>query len=321
MPDPNGRLLDSACLEAEVLSAYVDAKLEPRERTQVEAHLARCADCYDLFSEVLRLQEAMSAAHPVKDAARGVMAPSVPRPDGNLAARGVFGRRTAVWGVAGGVLAAAAVVVLVARLQPTWWTGVDPKLADLVEAVGEERTVEARLTGGFKYGPLRPPVRSGGRTGPTDNLMLLAAAGRIREYAEKDPTPENLHASGVASLVIGDTDGAIRSLEQAIGLDAKRPEFANSLGAAYLSKYSGQGQAEDSSRALELVDRALQLSPDMPEARFNRALVLEATDDRRGALGAWEAYLRVDAQSGWATEARRRLAILQPSQTGSDAGR
>ncbi len=308
MPEQTGRLSGGDCLDPGMLSAYVDGTLDVHERAEVEAHLARCPDCYDVMSEVLRIQGGIRAARPLGDAALDVSGAPVHRPSHDMVVRGAFGRRKAVWGVAGTVLAAAAALV---RLQPVWWTGgVDPKLADLVEAVGEERTVEARLSGGFKYGPLRSPARSGGRADPTDNWSLLAAAGRIREVAEKHPTPENLHAAGVASLLIGDLDACIRDLERATKVGTTQSTIVNDLGAAYYSRYNSRGLQEDLPSALEAVDGALALDPELPEALFNRGLLLERMGGGRAAENAWEAYLRVDGRTQWASEARRHLAAL-----------
>jgi hypothetical protein len=302
MPDRLGRLSTGECLEPEVLSAYIDGTLEVRERAEVEAHLADCSDCYDVLSDVLRIREEASAARPVIDAP----------PSGVTIVRGMFGRRKVLLGVAGG-LAAAAALVLMVRLQPTWRTdGVDPKLADLVEAVGEERTVEARLTGGFKYGPLRSPVRSGGRVGPTDNWSLLAAAGRIREEAERNPTSENLYAAGVASLLIGNHDEAVRSLESANSRERGNARFQNDLAVAYLARASALGRAEDLARARDLTEHLRQSQPDFVEGAFTRAIVLDRTAGAESVRSAWHEYLSLDPSSAWAAEARARLAELGP---------
>jgi hypothetical protein len=300
------------------------------ERAAVEAHVATCADCYEIMSEVLHVQEEMSAERPGMDVTPDVSSTPaawnpareprrdapVPRPGGETrVVRGVFGRRKAVWSVVGGVLATAAALVLVVRLQPTWWTGgVDPKLADLVEAVGEERTVEARLTGGFKYGPLRSPVRSGGRAGPTDNWALLAAAGRIREEAEKDPTPENLHALGLAQVLAGQANEAIDTLSELAMRMPQSARLASDLAAAYIARAENYGAVEDNVKALQFAERATQLDPQMVEAWFNRALALKAIGSTEAVRAAWEDYLKHDSTSRWADEVRGRSRQLDPSK-------
>lgn len=311
MPDRTRRLSADECVHSETLSAYVDGKLEVRERAQVTAHLASCSDCYDLVSEVLRIQKELLAVRPVMGAAPEVSAAPVPLPSGDTVVRGAFGRRKAIWGVAG-VLAAAAAVVLVVRLQPTWWTGgVDPKLADLVDAVGEERTVEARLTGGFKHGPLRSPMRSGGRLGPTANWSLLAAAGRIREVAEKSSTPESLHAAGVASLLVGEYDEAVKTLEAVAARRAQDARVSSDLSAAYLARSAQLDQPDDLPRALAAAERSAAIDDSLIESWFNRALALERLHLRAQAIDAWTEYQQRDAGSPWRAESERRLAELR----------
>jgi hypothetical protein len=48
----------SSCPDAELLAAYVDGRATLAERSEIEAHLARCEDCYFVFSETVRTQQA-----------------------------------------------------------------------------------------------------------------------------------------------------------------------------------------------------------------------------------------------------------------------
>ncbi len=71
-------------------------------------------------------------------------------------------------------------------------------VAKLVAAVGNQRTIEGRLSGGFEHGPLLSATRSGPAE---ENLTLLAAAGELQRVAESSPSAEALHAFGVAQLL------------------------------------------------------------------------------------------------------------------------
>ena len=53
------------------------------------------------------------------------------------------------------------------------------------------------------------------------------------------------------------------------------------------------------------------LAPEMPEAAFDRAWLLDQLHLRGQAAAAWHRYLDLDADSPWAGEARERLAILE----------
>ena len=50
------------CLDTELLASYVDGRTTPEQRVEVEAHLARCEDCYFAFSETVQEQKAEGTA-------------------------------------------------------------------------------------------------------------------------------------------------------------------------------------------------------------------------------------------------------------------
>jgi CHAT domain-containing protein/tetratricopeptide (TPR) repeat protein len=62
--------------------------------------------------------------------------------------------------------------------------------------------------------------------------------------------------------------------------------------------------------AVAHAERALRSSPGFAEALFNRALALERLELRTAATRGWADYLRVDARSPWAAEARDHLHSL-----------
>src|SRR4029453_4168426 len=173
---------EAACPTSEALAAYIDRGVEAAERAQIEAHLADCDDCRLLIAQVLESHDGIDDAQ----AGKGRLLELPPSPK-RWKARTV-----------GSLVAAAAALLVVVQIRPPWRTGgqpgsADAGLADLADAVGQGRTVEARLTGAFRYSPMRAPVRSGGSLAPLDNWKLFAAAGRIRENFQQDPTPSTLH--------------------------------------------------------------------------------------------------------------------------------
>jgi tetratricopeptide (TPR) repeat protein len=210
-----------------------------------------------------------------------------------------FTRRLTRWRVAAFATAAAALLLAV-QVRPVWGpgggSGADTRLADLADAVGQMRTVEARLTGGFRYGPLRAPLRSGGSAAPMDNWTLYAAAGRIREEALQEPSAPNLHGLGMAHLVLGNYDEAIQAFEDAIAETPQNPRYQSDLAAAYLARAKEQQRPDDLPRALAAAERAIA-AEDILEARFNRALALQALFLEDQARQAWDEYLARDSAS------------------------
>ena len=295
-----------ACPSSEALAAYFDWGVGAEERAQIEAHLADCDECRLLFAHVLESHDGPDETQ--VGPARLLALPQPPRSRWKVRTLGAF-------------VAAAAALLVVVQVRPQWWPGgqpgsVDARLADLADAVGQERTVEARLTGAFRYGPLRASVRSGGSLAPLDNWKLFAAAGRIREDVQQDPTSDNLHALGLAHLLIGNYDDAVQAFEDAITENAGNAQYQSDLSAAYLARAKQLDRQDDLPRALEAAERAAKADARLLEAKFNRALALQSLYLGEGARRAWEEYLALDSQSPWADEARRHLAELQSSSAG-----
>jgi CHAT domain-containing protein/tetratricopeptide (TPR) repeat protein len=309
MPDPHLTLL-GACPDLSSIAEYVDARLDASGRAAIQRHLASCDACTELVAEIVLTNEAGVNAD----------APSQPSQAASTHQLLPFRRRRIV--VAGSLLAAAAVFALVARVwlrpegaglpnetRPAASRGpapVDARLAGVVSALGDTRTVEGRLTGGFAYGRLRTPDRGGSATG---NLALTAAAGELQKRANAEPTAANLHAWGVAQVLVGVYDSGVDTLES-VWMQQKNARVAADLGAARLARADASGTPEDLPRALEALEQALTIEPDLAEAWFSKAIVLERLQIRQQAREAWTRYLQLDPDSEWSAEARRRLTAL-----------
>src|SRR5690606_22888822 len=128
------------CPDPELLAAYLDAGLDPAAREAVVHHLAECDRCRRLLAEIVRVQDDVPAMRPE------------PVPPGAPPSAFEGHRRLvrAAWGVVG--------LALAALLGVTAWTlrqAPETSQARLASAAGDERTVEARLSGPFPYAPLR----------------------------------------------------------------------------------------------------------------------------------------------------------------------
>ena len=293
-------------LDPEVLAAYLDKRLPPDERAAVEAKLATDPDSYELLVELIHANEALRDEASRDEEAKtpgerpeeqGAVVPLVPRP-----------QRTRGWAIAGGLLAVAAALVLVVRLQPDLLQrlgggdAVDPQLAKLVAAVGEERYIEARLTGGFKYGPLRATAR--GADVPLErNLSLAAAAAGLRDLARSAPTPENRHAWGIAQLLLGNYDAAADTLRE-VAEQSERAAWYSDLSTALLVRAGAVGRPVDLSLALAAAERAVALDPGLLEARFNLALIAQRAGLPHAAQ-YWADYLAEERSAEWRAEAEK----------------
>jgi len=280
------------CLSEEVIAAFVDHRLTRKERKSALDHLARCEDCCSLLAETVRLNATETSVQdePIRTGA------------------GWWSRWKNVVYVAVPLAAAAALILAVVIPLAIDRSG-RPELAPLVAAVGNVRPFDARLTGGFAFGPVQSPYRSGaGQEVPAD---VRIAAAELEKRNQARSSPQILGALGVAHLITGRSREGVSNLEQAVALAPNDPRLLSDLSAAYLVSAERDGHADDLRKALATADRALAKDPLLREARFNRALVLDRLHASVEARDAWNEYLKIDSASDWASAARERLAAAR----------
>jgi tetratricopeptide (TPR) repeat protein len=257
--------------------------------------------------------------------------PAVGSSDARAAAPGVtnvipFRARRWVTGVGAGLAAAAALVLAIQVARPEWVSGLfrprgdRPELQELIAAVAKEptRPVEGRLSGGFKYAPPPSPTRGAADREASPDVRIAAA--KIEKVAAEKETADARAALGAALLALGETHQGVLALEAAAQMSPENPFIQSDLTAAYLARSRREGGAQDLARAISAAGLALKSNPDLIEALFNRALGLEMLGPASAARDAWNEYLKRDASSAWADEARRRLQLLQSkgSVSGND---
>jgi CHAT domain-containing protein len=275
--------------EAHTMAAFVDGKLAPGEIAEVAGHLRECSDCRTIVTETARFDREEARIQ-------------LPRP----------AVRT-WWLAAAALLAAIAITVPLLR----WHGGrATSPMARLIEAAPRQhRFVEARLSG-FRWAQLQAPARGRATPDPAD-LKLAGAAGEVLGSARDRREPAAQHAAGVAYVLIDQRSEGITELEQAARA-SEDPRVWNDLAAARYAIAVMEEHSSELPLALGDVDHALRLDPRLPEALFNRALILERIGLRDQARKAWLAYLAVDGGSAWSVEAQAHLRAIPATTTRFD---
>jgi hypothetical protein len=271
------------CPSPEDLAAYTDGRLPRAQRAELELHLADCDTCREVVADTVVL-----AQQPLGSRLWGM-----PR------------QRVIAGG--GAALALAASLLVAVTVQPDLLPfDRRPDYAPLVAAVGQNRTVEGRLTGGFTYAPMKRATRAA-RQARDEDFALLAAKGELEARAQARPTAANRHAAAVAQLVAGDSEAAVVALEAVVAEEPSEAAYHSDLSAAYLARGTDWGRREDFEKARAAAERAVVLDPALDEAYFNRALALEALGEEREAEAAYRRALGRDPQSPWNAEITMRL--------------
>lgn len=261
--------------DSALVAAFAEGKLQEPDLAIVADHLSQCADCRRIVGETVRF---------LRETASGQSAHS-----------------RFPWIVA----AAAAVVAIVGVM---FWTMHRDPLAQLIAAAPRDiRFVEPRLSG-FPAAPLASSVRGVSDSDPRQ-MRLTGAAGTVLEKTSGDRSPNAIHAIGVAQLLTSrgspQVSVAISSLSEAAAKSID-PTIWNDLAAA---RYSAR-EPQQLPQALAAADQALDHRPAMPEALFNRALILTALGMHDEAIAAWNRYLETDSAGPFADEARSHLQQL-----------
>jgi CHAT domain-containing protein len=280
------------CPDLESIAAYVDGRLSGRARAHMMQHLASCEHCYFVFSEA-----AQTRPHGGTGAAV------------SLPWRAWFEYPRAIWSGAA-VLATVTAVVIAAQMIPSFRSGrEDPIRVALLafdDALGQTRPIEPRLAGAFIYKP-PTPVRRSRTTNPESTLAVREAAIAVERAATAaGPTTEGQRALATLHLYLGRPGRAIEILTPLAEMSTDAALLTD-LVAAYLTRR----ESGDVAHALNLAERAVQVSPDRAEAWFNLGLTAEAVGLGTRAQQAWSRYLQLDPASGWSREATQHLQELK----------
>ena len=318
------RGIGDTCPDSETLSAYLDGRLDAVLQGPIDDHLSRCEDCYFVVRETPGV---WAEADVDADAAVAVAPRDLQRPDNVVSIDEAVKRggetpsRPRQSFITRYVLPMAATLIVGVGSVAVWRQSssvrsYDDAVRPLVNAVGERRFFEPRLTGGFKYGPTVSSKRSATPGSDSETWGVLAAAGELRERSG-GASVQGRASRAAAVLFAGDEDASVAIYLQLVLDEPLSAQWPSNLSAALLVRVANRvgsldQQAKDGREALHYAEAALALDPGLSEARFNRGLavkLLGRTDEARKAFGEIAA-----AGGSWSAAARDQLHDLaQPT--------
>lgn len=218
----------------------------------------------------------------------------------------------------------AASVLLVAGIGWFAWntsrpqTDLNEGLVALQQAFPENRPIEGRLSD-FKYVPLSN--QRGGSEKVDTTQRDLASTLLLKALRDK-PSAASNHAVGNYYAMLHQFAEADKNFEAALALAPQNAKIHNDYAVTLLQEALSQTSSENNQlelkgRALEHVQKALELDNSLLEAHFNRALILQSMRPSEQAKQAWEEYLQKDSTSPWADEARRNIKLIEQQQRGA----
>ncbi len=177
----------------------------------------------------------------------------------------------------------------------------------LAQAAVERRVTEGRLQGA-DFAEMR---QDRGGAVPTPQSLLEAEARIGRELLQHPDDPHWLQARAQAAMLEGKWDESLHDLQEALASQPDSLELLRDLGTAYYQRGLTTKNSADIAQSMDLFGKVLGKSPDDPIALFNRAIAAEELREYQQEIDDLEHYLRLDSSSGWAKEARARLARIK----------
>jgi CHAT domain-containing protein len=223
-------------------------------------------------------------------------------------------------------LAAAALLVLLFGFiiwrTVIYQSDVDKGLAQLQLINPGQRVTESRTTLNSGYAPII--VTRGGDEKTTNEQARERAARYLFDATANTTDAKAHHGLGLYYLIDKQFDKALGEFDIALKSSGGSAKIYSDIGATYLEKAKlARIDKKDSEVQILLdaskqnIDRALELDPNLLEALFNKALVLQKTPALIEARAAWEKYLEKDSASEWADEARRQIQQIDSQKSQS----
>jgi tetratricopeptide (TPR) repeat protein len=150
--------------------------------------------------------------------------------------------------------------------------------------------------------------RSAGGSPLSKAPALLKADSMLSEQSSRDARWWRLR--GTAELLHSNPEAAVESLTKARDQAPEDVEIAEALAVAYALRAEVSKHPSDFAFALDLLSAEARKHQTDVQILFNRALVLEQLKMTEEAIRQWQRYLKLDAKSEWANEARKHLQNL-----------
>jgi len=313
-------------IEDELIEDCVKGALTRREKKHFEDHFLRAPQRREKLSFIESLSkyatDAVDESHEVVD----LVSHEADRKPAPL----IYGWMasfftsafTSAWRFAGCAVLILGIGVLIWR-SFFYTSDLDKGLSLLNQAYREQRPLAARVTG-LVYAPFPNTRGAGDKDAKVDYRAREYSELLFRREASERPTASALYALGKYYLTQKQFSSAIDQFEAALKSDPDNARLHSDLGAALFEKgktdrlNDQSGAAEVTlARSLDHLSRALELDGSLLDALFNRALLYQRLNLREEAKKDWEVYLKKDASSAWAEEARENLKSLEAKNKAS----
>lgn len=154
------------------------------------------------------------------------------------------------------------------------------------------------------------PITGGQEPGP-DRIKLSRDIAQLEDIVKKDPKNyQALVQIGNDYFDLGEAQKSVDSYNRALAIKGDDPNVLTDMGVMYR-------QLRDFPKAVDAFRKAAAAGPTHPQSRMNLGVVLmHDLNDPKGAIAAWEDYLRVAPNDPNAENIRRSVQELRGKADG-----
>jgi tetratricopeptide (TPR) repeat protein len=165
--------------------------------------------------------------------------------------------------------------------------------------------------GGARVSNAPAPITGEQQPGP-DRVKLGRDIAQLEDIVRKDPGNYQAWVQiGNDYFDLGEAQKSVDAYNKALSIKGDDPNVLTDLGVMYR-------QLKDFPKALAAFRKAAAISPTHPQSRLNIGVVLmHDMNDPKGAVEAWEDYLRVAPNDPNAENIRRSLEEIKARGTGT----
>ena len=165
-------------------------------------------------------------------------------------------------------------------------------------------------TGGSRGSGAPAPITGTQEQGP-DRVKLSRDIAQLEDIVKKDPRNyQALVQIGNDYFDLGEAQKSVDAYNKALAIKGDDPNVLTDMGVMYR-------QLKDFPKALAAFRKAAAASPTHPQSRMNIGVVLmHDLNDPKGAIAAWEDYLRVAPNDPDAENIRRSIEELRGQAAG-----
>jgi len=159
--------------------------------------------------------------------------------------------------------------------------------------------------GGSPQSGAPAPITEGQQQGP-DRIKISREISQLEDIVKKDPNNyQALVTIGNDYFDLGEAQKAVDVYTRALAIKGDDPNVLTDMGVMYR-------QLKDFPKAVAAFRKAVSISPTHAQSRMNLGVVLmHDLNDPKGAIAAWEDYLRVAPNDPSAENIRRALEELR----------